>query len=72
MIEGSDNRRAKITGINGVGRVGLRLVIENSDNTGSDNRGSTVYLNLQWNLLPFVFSIFMLSCRFILICLFEC
>ena len=25
IIEGSDNRRAKITGLNGVGRVGLRL-----------------------------------------------
>ena len=25
ITEGSDNRRAKVTGLNGVGRVGLRL-----------------------------------------------
>ena len=24
IVEGSDNRRAKITGLNGIGRVGLR------------------------------------------------
>ena len=43
IIEGLDNRRAKITGLNGVGRVGLRI-IENSENRRSDNRGSTVLM----------------------------
>ena len=42
IIERSDNKKPKITGLNGVGGVCLRSDIENADSRWSDNMDLTV------------------------------